>query len=60
MKTVKVRKSPYITIKRILDVIVSALALVILSPVFLIVAILVRVKLGSPVSTYVPEVVYAA
>ena len=49
MKTVKIRKSPYITIKRILDVIVSALALIILSPVFLIVAILVRVKLGSPV-----------
>ena len=49
MKTVKIRKSPYITIKRILDVIVSALALVILSPVFLIVAILVRMKLGSPV-----------
>ena len=60
MKTVKIRKSPYITIKRILDVIVFALALVILSPVFLIVTILVRVKLESPVSTYVPEVAYAA
>lgn len=36
-------------IKRLLDVILSALALVILSPVLLIVAVLVRVRLGSPV-----------
>lgn len=36
-------------IKRGLDFIISLLALVILSPVLLIVAILVRVKLGSPV-----------
>lgn len=36
-------------IKRLLDVVLSALALVVLSPVLLIVAILVRVKLGSPV-----------
>lgn len=36
-------------IKRILDFILSLIALIILSPVFTIVAILVRVKLGSPV-----------
>lgn len=36
-------------IKRMLDIIISFTALVILSPVLLIVAVLVRVKLGSPV-----------
>lgn len=36
-------------IKRILDIFVSLLGMIILSPVYLIVAILVRVKLGSPV-----------
>lgn len=36
-------------IKRFLDVVVSLFALIILSPVMLIVAILVRIKLGSPV-----------
>ena len=36
-------------IKRMLDIVLSGLALVILSPVLLIVAILVRTKLGSPV-----------
>ena len=36
-------------IKRILDFILSLLGLIILSPVFFIVAILVRIKLGSPV-----------
>ena len=36
-------------IKRFLDIIISLVALIILSPVILIVAILVRVKLGSPV-----------
>lgn len=35
-------------IKRILDVILSGCALVVLSPVLLIVAVLVRTKLGSP------------
>ena len=35
--------------KRLLDIIVSGAALIILSPVMLILAILVRVKLGSPV-----------
>ena len=38
-----------IYIKRFLDVIFSAAALLLLSPVLLIVAILVRVRLGSPV-----------
>lgn len=36
-------------IKRPLDIVLSGLALIILSPIFLIVAILVRIKLGSPV-----------
>lgn len=36
-------------IKRILDVLLSGCALIVLSPVLLIVAILVRTKLGSPV-----------
>ena len=36
-------------IKRILDVLLSGCALVVLTPVLLIVAVLVRTKLGSPV-----------
>lgn len=36
-------------IKRLLDIVLSGLALAILSPVILITAILVRVKLGAPV-----------
>lgn len=36
-------------IKRVIDIVLSGLALIILSPILLIVAILVRVKLGSPV-----------
>ena len=36
-------------VKRVLDVVLSALAMIVLSPVLLIVAILVRVKLGKPV-----------
>lgn len=36
-------------IKRILDFVLSLIAIICLSPVYLIVAILVRVKLGSPV-----------
>lgn len=36
-------------IKRILDFILSLIAIVILSPVYLVVAILVKTKLGSPV-----------
>ena len=36
-------------IKRLLDIVLSGLALIVLSPVIAIVALLVRVKLGSPV-----------
>ncbi|MDT2646132.1 sugar transferase [Enterococcus dongliensis] len=36
-------------IKRLLDILLSGIALVVLSPVLVIVAILVRTKLGSPV-----------
>ena len=36
-------------IKRILDIVLSGLALIVLSPVLLIVSLLVRKKLGSPV-----------
>ena len=36
-------------IKRVLDIILSGLAMIVLSPVYLIVAIMVRQKLGSPV-----------
>lgn len=36
-------------IKRLLDIVISLTALIVLSPVLLIVAILVRCKLGSPV-----------
>lgn len=35
--------------KRLLDIVISGIALVVLSPVLLIVAFLVRIKLGSPV-----------
>ena len=36
-------------IKRLLDVVLSGVALVLLSPVYLVLAILIRMKLGSPV-----------
>lgn len=36
-------------IKRIMDIVLSGIALVILSPILLIVAIIVKTKLGSPV-----------
>lgn len=36
-------------IKRLLDIILSSMALILLSPVFLIVALLIKLKLGSPV-----------
>ena len=36
-------------IKRLLDIVISGCALIILSPLLLVTAILVRVKLGSPV-----------
>ena len=36
-------------IKRLLDIVISGVALIVLSPVYLILAILIRLKLGSPV-----------
>lgn len=36
-------------IKRLLDILLSGLALIVLTPVLLVVAILVKIKLGSPV-----------
>lgn len=36
-------------VKRLLDIVLSGFALLVLSPVFLVVAVLVRVKLGSPI-----------
>lgn len=36
-------------IKRLLDIVCSGIGLLVLSPVYLVVAVLVRVKLGSPV-----------
>lgn len=36
-------------IKRFLDIILSLLALIVLSPLLLVIAVLVRIKLGSPV-----------
>ena len=36
-------------IKRLLDILLSGFAIIILSPVWLIVAVLIRIKLGSPV-----------
>jgi len=46
---VKRSRRTYDAVKRLLDVIASAIALVVLSPVLLVVALLVRVNLGSPV-----------
>ena len=36
-------------IKRLLDVVLSGVALILLSPVYLVLAILIRIKLGSPI-----------
>lgn len=53
MKNAKIKHEPYGLyeryIKRILDVALSLVALVVLSPVLIIVALLVRINLGSPV-----------
>jgi len=43
------RKRAPLLIKRLLDVLVSALLLVLLSPLMALVAILVRLRMGSPV-----------
>ncbi|MGL5150743.1 MAG: sugar transferase [Clostridium sp.] len=37
------------TIKRLLDIIISGIALILLSPILIIVSILIAIKLGSPV-----------
>ena len=39
-------------VKRLLDIVLSGIALIVLSPILIIVAILVRTKLGSPVIFY--------
>ena len=51
MKKIRKGKNSFYAkyIKRVLDIIISTMALLILSPVMLIIALLVRVKLGSPV-----------
>ena len=36
-------------IKRLFDIFFSAIAIIVLSPVFLILAVLIRIKLGSPI-----------
>ena len=36
-------------IKRLLDILIALMALILLSPVLLVVAILVRIKLGAPI-----------
>ena len=36
-------------IKRLLDIVLSLIAIIVLSPVYLIVAIVVRIQMGSPV-----------
>lgn len=43
------RTRPYDVVKRALDVVAAAIALVVLSPVILVTAVLVAVKLGRPV-----------
>src|SRR5690554_1326695 len=35
--------------KRLMDIVLSLIAIIVLSPVFLVVAILVKIKLGSPI-----------
>ena len=46
---VSVKKTFYTRIKRLMDFIVSFLGIIVLSPVFIIVAFLVKCKLGSPI-----------
>ncbi|MGV2982238.1 sugar transferase [Microbacterium sp. AGC85] len=45
----KAKRRPYDAVKRVLDLVVSAFALVILSPVIVATALVVRMKLGAPV-----------
>lgn len=39
-------------VKRLLDIVISSVVLVVLSPLYLVLALLVRIKLGSPVLFY--------
>ena len=49
-KEYSVKKGPYAKfVKRLLDVLIAGLGLIILSPLFLVLCILVRTKLGSPI-----------
>ena len=36
-------------IKRLLDIVLSGIAIIVLSPIYLIIAIVVRVQMGSPI-----------
>ena len=36
-------------IKRLLDIVISGMAIIILSPIYLIIALVVRIQMGSPV-----------
>jgi len=46
---VKPSRRPYDIVKRLADIVFSAVLLVVLSPVLLVLALLVRAKLGSPI-----------
>ena len=43
------QNKPYDSVKRVLDILAAAVGLIVLSPVFAVVAVLVAVKLGRPV-----------
>lgn len=45
----KVRRMYRLFVKRFLDIVLSGMALILLSPVLLVLAVLVRIRLGSPV-----------
>ena len=49
MRRVEKKKGIYIHIKRAFDFVTALVAIIILSPVFLVVALLVKIKLGSPI-----------
>ena len=36
-------------IKRLLDIVISGIAIIILSPIYLIIALVVRIQMGSPI-----------
>ena len=43
------RRRPYDLVKRALDILIAGLALILTAPIQLVVALLVRINLGSPV-----------